>query len=909
MYHCRTCFYLTGNLCRTFEIIKEMPPFEHFEHEFFEDGITGSEPISKVDVIIANLQDVDVKKMMQDVVERKSEETEVILLARKDQIVLLAEYLEKVADVWTVPMSDEEIKFRFLRWQENWKTKKDFWETSQYLEATIDYVPNLVWYKDKNGIHEKVNNSFCKTVNKTKEQVQGRGHAYIWDVEHDDPVCIESEREVMSSKKTCVSEEVVQAGEGTRLLTTYKSPLYDLDGSVMGTVGVAIDVTQERAYEQEIIRKNRTQEMIFATMECGVMCHSCDGHRIVSINKAALDILGYSTPEEMMQDGFDMVATSVIKDDREKLRVSIKELRKEGDSISVEYRVRHKNGDIRHVMGNVKLIQENGELLYQRFLLDCTDRKLREKQEKKHQMELFHALSIDYMFVCYYNFDTGHSAVLRDDNNEIFGSFFCRDITLEESMRLYIQKYVYEEDKERFWESVCEGKLKEELERQNLYYVNYRTYQNGKAEYYQMKAVRAGEEDGNRGIVLGFRSVDEATRRDMEKRSFLEDALSQANKANNAKSTFLSNMSHDIRTPMNAIVGFTDLAIAHISNQSQVKNYLEKIQTSGNHLLNLINDVLDMSRIESGKMHLEEKPCRLSDIVDELYNILQVDAHAKYLDLKFDVTGVYDEEIYCDALRLKQVLLNLLSNAVKYTNAGGAVRMCVMERPGMRDEYKNYEFCIKDTGIGMDKEFLVNIFKPFEREKNSTISGIQGTGLGMAITKNIIDMMNGYIQVESEKGVGTEVRVSFSFRLSNVIQERKTDVGQGRKLFQGGRILLAEDNELNQEIAVAILEDAGFSVDVAENGQIAVDMLKCSKPGYYQLVLMDVQMPVMDGHEATREIRKLKNIDQASIPILAMTANAFEEDRQESLRSGMNGHIAKPIDVSTMFETLNKMLS
>lgn len=908
MYHCHTRFFLAGNLCRTFEMIKEMPPLEHFAHEFFEDGKPEGEYISKADVIIANLQDMDVKKMMQDLAEHKRKETELILLADRAQIPLLAEYLSKAEDIWTVPMSDEEIRFRFLRWQESCKTKKDFWETSQYLESTINYVPNLIWYKDKNGIHEKVNDSFCKTVNKTKEQVQGRGHAYIWDVEHDDPACIESEREVMSSEKTCVSEEVVQAGEGTRLLTTYKSPLYDLDGTVMGTVGVAIDVTQERAYEQEIMRKNRTLELIFKTMECGVMCHSRDGHRIISINKAALDILGYSSQEEMMRDGFDMVATSVIRGDREKLRDSIRELKKEGDSVSVEYRVRHKNGDIRHVMGNVKMIQENGELLYQRFLLDCTARKLREEEEKKRQAELLHALSIDYRFVCFYNLDTGRGIPLRSDNNGMFGSSFRKNMTLQKSLELYIKNYVYDEDREMFLESVCEERLKEELGRKSQYYVNYRTFQNGKTEYYQLKAVRAGEWDENRGIVLGFRSVDEEIRREMEKKSLLEDALSQANKANNAKSAFLSNMSHDIRTPMNAIVGFTDLAITRIGNQSQVESYLEKIRTSGNHLLNLINDVLDMSRIESGKLHLEEKPCCLSDIIDELYNILQADAHAKQLELTFDAGNVFDEEIYCDTLRLKQVLLNLLSNAVKYTGAGGSVSMCVTESSGMQDGYRNYEFCIKDTGIGMSKQFLSRIFEPFEREKNSTISGIQGTGLGMAITKNIIDMMGGFIEVESEQGIGTEVTVSFSFRLSNIAPDKVRDIGRDIKKFRGGRILLAEDNELNQEIAVAILEDAGFSVDVAENGQIAVDMLKCSEPGHYQLILMDVQMPVMNGHEATREIRRLRNMELASIPILAMTANAFEEDRQEALRCGMNGHIAKPIDVSSLFETLNRVL-
>ena len=239
----------------------------------------------------------------------------------------------------------------------------------------------------------------------------------------------------------------------------------------------------------------------------------------------------------------------------------------------------------------------------------------------------------------------------------------------------------------------------------------------------------------------------------------------QANRANKAKSVFLSNMSHDIRTPMNAIVGFTALAITHIDRKEQVEEYLKKIMTSGNHLLSLINDILDMSRIESGKMHLEEKLCSLPDILHGLRNILQADIHAKQLELYIDTVDVLDEDIYCDRLRLNQVLLNLLSNSVKYTGAGGVVSMRIIEKPGAPAGYANYEFLIKDTGIGMSKEFVEHIFEPFERERNGTISKIQGTGLGMAITKNIVDMMNGFIEVKSEQGVGTEFHVSFTFRL------------------------------------------------------------------------------------------------------------------------------------------------
>ncbi len=413
MYHCHLRFYLAGNPNRIFEIIKEMPPLEHFTHGFSESERPESELAADADVIIADLRDMDAGKAVQMLAAGKSRDAELILLAGKEQIELFEDILPDVTDIWIVPMAEGEARFRFLRWQQTCKMGKDYWQTSHYLEATINNVPNLVWYKDKNGIHEKVNDSFCRTVNKTKKQVEGRGHAYIWDVEFDDPACIESEREVMSTKKTCVSEESVKSGDGVRLLTTYKSPLYDLDGSVMGTVGVAIDVTQERAYEQEIIQKNQTLETIFTTMDCGVMCHTMDGMDIISINRAALEILGYESREELEAAGFNMVAASVVDEDRERLRDDIKELKKEGDSISTEYRVRRRDGEIRHVMGNIKLLKENGRMFYQRFLLDYTAQKLQEKENERRQKELIQALSIDYNVVCFFDLETGAGKALR----------------------------------------------------------------------------------------------------------------------------------------------------------------------------------------------------------------------------------------------------------------------------------------------------------------------------------------------------------------------------------------------------------------------------------------------------------------------------------------------------------------
>ncbi len=1049
MYHCHVCFYFIGHQSQLFEIVRGMPPFHSFDHEFMESECPEQELLTKADVIFADIQETDATRLVKNLSEWKKPEADLILLVEAGQLENVTDIYEEVTDIWKMPMTDDEIRFRFRRWQQNCKTQRDYWQTSQYLEGTINSVPNLIWYKDKNGIHEKVNDSFCKTVNKTKTQVQGRGHAYIWDVEKDDPACIESERIVMEKKQTCISEEVIQTGEGTRVLTTYKSPLYDWDGSVMGTVGVGIDITKERAYAQELIKKNQTLEMLFTTMDCGVMCHTLDGARLISINRAALNILGYESQEELKEDGFYMVAASVLDEDKIKVEHGIQSLKNIGDSVSLEYRVRHADGAISYVLGSFKLVEEDGEVCCQRFLLDRTAQKLQEEEERlrgeRKQMELIQALSIDYNLICFFDLETGIGRALRigECKNKILDSIFAGELCWEECMKRYIETGIFDEDKETMWCAVSRKQLEAELSKKPIFTVNYRITCCGEMRYFQMKVVRVGDWSKNRNVVLGFRSVDEETRSERERNELLENALSQANRASKAKSIFLSNMSHDIRTPMNAIIGFTTLAITHIENKEQVEEYLKKIMTSGNHLLSLINDVLDMSHIESGKIHLEEEPCGLPDIMHELRNIIQADIHAKQLDLYMDAIDIHNEGIYCDRLRLNQVLLNLLSNAVKYTGAGGMVSLKVIERGSAAAGYANYEFHVKDTGIGMSDEFVAHIFEPFERERNSTISGIQGTGLGMAITKNIVDMMNGTIEVKSKQGFGTECIVSVPLRINEREKEPQTipeldglralvvdddfntcdsvtcmlqqiglraewtlsgkeavlrtrqavmredqyfvyiidwllpdmngvevarrirlETGKDvpiivltaydwcdieeeareagvkafcskplffselhgclnnfvksnsndntpktdKKPIRTGRILLAEDNDLNQEIAVAILEEAGFSVEVAPNGQIAVDMLRASEPGYYQVVLMDIQMPVMNGHEAAKEIRKSENKELASLPILAMTANAFEEDKQEALRSGMNGHIAKPIDIKTLMQMLDEVL-
>lgn len=403
------------------------------------------------------------------------------------------------------------------------------------------------------------------------------------------------------------------------------------------------------------------------------------------------------------------------------------------------------------------------------------------------------------------------------------------------------------------------------------------------------------------------------------------------NQFNRAETIFLNSISHDIRTPLNVIIGYTALASAHVNEAQEVKRYLSKIQTASKHLLLLVNDVLDMSHIESGTLKLEHAPVYFPDVLEDLKSIVQTDISAKQLEFHVDTKNMVHKNVITDKLRLNQVLLNILENAVKYTRPGGKICFQIQELKGQEPGFAKYEFRVKDTGIGMSEEFIEHIFEPFSREQTSTVSGIEGTGLGMAIVKKIVDRMGGTIVVKSRQGEGTEVIVILKFKVSSqpvanemralsrpeqmeTFSEKEKAKQENLKEessenpFKNKKILLVEDNELNREIAVELLKEEGFILDTAEDGTIAVEKMRTAKPGQYDLILMDIQMPTMDGYEAVRQIRKLKNPETANIPIIAMTANAFEEDRQKALEAGMNEHVSKPIDLARVLEAVKKVL-
>ena len=387
----------------------------------------------------------------------------------------------------------------------------------------------------------------------------------------------------------------------------------------------------------------------------------------------------------------------------------------------------------------------------------------------------------------------------------------------------------------------------------------------------------------------------------------LTETAKVAESASRAKTVFLSNMSHEIRTPMNAIVGFNNIALNDPSISPKVREYLTKSEASAEHLLQLINDILDMSRIESGKMVIKNEEFSFNDMIEYINSTFNAHCHDNELVYAYECNDQIDEYFIGDAMKLRQVLINILGNAVKFTDKGGKVSLKVLKKSD-DEEKTEIQFEISDTGIGISKEFLPHIFESFSQENTSTTNKHGSSGIGLAITKNIVEMMGGTITVDSEKGVGTTFTIVVTLEKSHNDHTKEIDTEVNDIDFTGKHILIADDMEINAEILQIILEEKGIIVDVADNGKVAVEKFESSKPGYYSAIMMDVRMPVMDGFEATRTIRSMDRDDAKNIPIIALTANAFEEDIQKSLQSGLNAHLTKPIQVDVLFETLKRLI-
>ena len=671
-------------------------------------------------------------------------------------------------------------------------------------------------------------------------------------------------------------------------------------------------------------------------------------------------------------------------------------------------------------------------------------------QMLEEQLLVFNTLARNFKNVYFVDLAKETARILKLDASyvDVPGKTDHRVFPFEAVLSQWINTVVYEEDREKVRINISLKNAKKVFETQDEMTGNYRSFVDGVIHHFQYRLFKADKEGSK--AILGFQNVDDiveehlkAVEEEKEKENALQDALAVARHAIRAKTTFLSNMSHDIRTPMNAIIGYTALAQAHLDDKEQVQDYLGKIHTSSTHLLGLINEILDMSRIESGTVKLEENIVHLPDVLHDLRTMIQGQVGARQQHLYIDALDIVHEDVITDKLRLNQILLNIVGNAIKYTGNGGNIIIRVKELPCSIKNHATYEFSIKDNGKGMSPEFVEHVFDSFSRERTSTASGIQGTGLGMSITKNIVDMMNGNITVESELGVGTEFVVTLDLKfadktvtyepievlkgaralvvdddintcqsvgkmlreigmrpdwstsgreavirakeaskfkeeykayivdylipdmngietirqirkvitedvpiivltaydwsdfeeeareagvtafvakpifmselrkvLSKPVEEEKTTGEIGKKYdYSGKHALLVEDNEMNREIAKAILEETGMTIDTADDGTEAVDIMYRAPEDKYDLIFMDIQMLKMDGYTATREIRTFENNRKANIPIVAMTANAFEEDKKKAFEAGMNGHIAKPISIEEIAKILDAIFA
>ncbi len=702
--------------------------------------------------------------------------------------------------------------------------------------------------------------------------------------------------------------------------------------------------------------------------------------------------------------------------------------------------------------------RRNTALLHQKNLTETENRVKQEEMEEKfrlqtkllseerrrrRQSEMIQALTADYRLVYHLNLDSDEAVCYRVAP-EITALFHRRQsdvIRFRAAMDNYVREYVAPNDREELLKFVEPHNLRARRANEEIISHRYLMVRYGEEHFMMLRVARIDE--GLHAVGIGFANVDEQTRESLARNRELAEALAQAQHANASKTTFLSNMSHDIRTPMNAIIGFTTMALRHFDNRTQVKDSLKKVLASSNHLLGLINDILDMSRIESGRVEVAEQECNLSDLIHNLIHLIQPQVTAKQQKFQIDAFKVKNEDVYADQLKINQVLINILSNAVKYTPSTGSIFFRISQYESEIPGCAKYEFRIKDNGLGMSKEFLKHVFDAFEREETSTKSGIQGTGLGMSITKKMVELMGGDISVESEKGKGSEFTVTLDLKLQHNVKQvpiqelnnlrtlivdddfntcesvttmlkqmgmrsewttspREAVFRAGRALdddpfsayiidwlmpdqngietvrqirrvvgdtapviiltaydysdieleakaagvttfctkplfmsdlknalsraisgreddsnkhddlsstnFSGKRVLLVEDIEVNREIANAILLEIGLEVEDANDGTVAVQKVKDAPPNHYDLILMDVQMPVMNGYDATRNIRALNRADAKTVPIVAMTANAFEEDRKNALKCGMNDHLAKPLDIPKLLETLHKYL-
>ncbi len=719
---------------------------------------------------------------------------------------------------------------------------------------------------------------------------------------------------------------------------------YKAKGNLIEYVLNYLNVVDEKCYNFEQNADSETALEVMSFMDeipGGFLIYRADGkEEIIYANTALINIFKCDSLQEFRELTDNSFKGLVYYQDLDVVEESISnQIESNADNLDfVEYRIKRKDGAIRWVEDYGHFISSKavGNIFYV-FISDVTEEKERRlaetaaivnekdlkiknlteefdkelkliNQEHLRRLEVIEGLSVNYDSILYVDLSADKllpyraSSRMKDEFEEMYmPRDYCRYI------KRYINAWVIPEDRELVEKSTSIDGIIEGLTENKTFFINYRIKENNAICHMQIRVVNVGSREKISQVVIGARNIEDDIKRDIKHMQVLEEALSASKLANVAKNTFLSNMSHDMRTPLNAIFGYTALAKNCVDEPTKV--YLDKIDDSANQLLELIDKVLQISQIESSDSVLNESECNVCEILNKVNKEVLRAASEKNIRVTTDFCEVKHKNVVCDCEKLEQTLLHILSNAVKYSHVDGTVKISVCETQELPNGYSVYRFDVEDNGIGIDSDALTRIFEPFERVKNTTFSRVYGTGLGLTISKKYVDAMGGNITVKSELGKGS----IFSVTLNLLTQrDEQTIVATAEDLIRalyGKKILIVDDNEINLEIETEILSDLGFDIDTATDGDKAVEIMKSESARDYALVIMDIQMPVMDGRTATKHIRSLPDADVAGVPIIALSANAFESDKKLSLECGMDAHLTKPLDVPLLLKTVATIFS
>lgn len=642
----------------------------------------------------------------------------------------------------------------------------------------------------------------------------------------------------------------------------------------------------------------------------GFFIYGANGNeKILYANKALLNIFKCATFQEFLTLTGGTFRGMVHPDDIEEVEKSISEqIEKSADGLDyVEYRIVCKDGEERRIEDYGHFTHtDSGDVFYV-FVSDATEKINKRLEERLQRLEVIEGLSVNYDSILYFDLDSDTvlpyrlSSRTREQFEKNWGVRGYGEIIKD-----YIAQWVHPDDRTTVAENLSPAYMCRVLADEPTYYFNYRCIENGKLIHLQLRIVNVGKKNTVNKFVLGFRRIDEEMLREIKQKQTLEDALKTANLANIAKNTFLANMSHDMRTPLNAIFGFSQLARANLNDGESVRYYLDRIDEAGREMLELTNKVLETSETQTQDFILHEVPCDLAQLLEEVFESHKAQAEKRNLQIVLHTEALIHREVLADVDKIKDVLGYLIGNAVKYNKKNGSIEIDATEKPHGDPSVRTYSVAVKDSGIGIASDALKRIFAPFEREKDTTESGVSGVGLGLTLAKHNAEMMGGNIAVESVRGKGSTFTLTLNLKLAET-DGNAQDETPSRNL-NGLKVLIVEDNEINLEIATDILIGAGYEVDTAANGKIAVDKIRNSPENTYDVVLMDIQMPVMDGRTATDKIRALRG-KRSKIPVIALSANAFERDKRLSLEHGMDAHLTKPMDLELVQKTIAEILN